>query len=651
MLKKLIVQNFVHFKNKQTYDFDGSCFFIGGNGSGKSCTFEAVRRCMSTSKNFFMSTNHDKSAPSYVICEYTSNYETDAQRKTIYSCVVAVPPENTVHVKLVIEKSKENKIYVDLVKKNRHGYPVNESFPIEDPNYAEPVETFLNNGISIESLEAFVCNVITNTEYYRSFVSERNERDTVRETKCETYLKETINKMVVITEPMRSVSVAQWSNSPKFERLARRPDGDDRFTHDMLFNSDIISWYLNNNDISPQERIAVDDTFDYLTENGRIRFQENEGGVLEVIDNGNVVTLEKAPEGILEAKICAILLSVEQFKTLCLEEPGKGMHTQMIERLKDLALKERKNKTIIMITHVPAFLNTCDIRKIFFFRRSADEDGRPLFRAIHGSKVLQRHDGPSLKISADYSLTTIFFASRVLLVEGRSDERFISAMKSILFDDREMAKRVLNSTGLVPDRHMDALYQFLSSLQVLPLNGHQNKVKFESICSALALERYFILDYDAILDKKNSDGASRFFRLFDLGYLESEFRKVGVTVLEGKGIFVWKKQPPVFQCENQKRGTIEDALIQLINTVGEELKDIFTENHAVLNWDYTEKNDKKLFEDKDLTDDNVAKVVLAVIQSCLTHSDSDVFRLLKFLVLRSCDATSNMTSTIVYERF
>ena len=627
MLKKLTVRNFVHFKEEQTFVFDGgSYFFIGKNRSGKSCTFEAVRRCMSTSKNLFISTSHDKTEPSCVICEFACNRADDGQPIRIYSCVIGVPCANVddsieMKVKIVIELSKENKFFVDLVKKNKHGYPVNRMIPMKDDIYQMHIQTLMKNKISTQSLINFVHDGIINTDIYRTFMSEAKEIKHVTETDRETYLKQTIDKEVVITEPMRSVSFAQWSNSPEFDRLERTPTSNDRFAHETHFKSDIIGWYLDSKTISDDERNAVDDIFNVLTENSRLRF-EKRGSILYVIDNGNVVTLEKAPEGLLEAKICAILLSVKQFKTLCLEEPGKGMHIQMVERLRDVVLKQGQNKTIIMITHVPAFLNSCKIEKTFFFRPSSEQNGKPLFRAIHGHELLPQ------RISADYCPSTIFFASRVILVEGRSDEQFIIAMKSILLDDEDLAAKILASAN--SNLSIDRLYRFLSSLQVMALNGERNKLRFEKICKALALERYFILDYDAIVDSKQ--GTDKFFTEFDIKNLEKEFSDKGVSVLETKGLFIWDKLPACTENPNHKRGTIEDAMIKLIEIHGEKLKSLFTDNNVPLNWDYEKDIKRKLFKDRNLTDENIEAVVRGVIQACLEHLDSDVFRLLKFLI-------------------
>ena len=307
----------------------------------------------------------------------------------------------------------------------------------------------------------------------------------------------------------------------------RAPVSNERFVHEKQFESDIITWYLESKGISGKEQGDVDAIFNYLTENSRLRFEKRDN-VIYVIDNGNVVALENVPEGLLEAKICTILLSVKQFKTLCLEEPGKGMHVQMIERLRDVVLKQGQNKTIFIITHMPTFLDSCKIEKMFFFRPTSDQDGKPLFGTIHGKDFLPK------RISIDYSLSTIFFASRVMLVEGRSDEQFILAIKSILLDDKDLAAKVLKSAK--SNLSVDTLYRFLSSLHVMALNGERNKLRFEQICKALALERYFILDYDAVVDSNRS--TDKFFTEFDIKNLVEEFRDNGVSVLENSGLFV-----------------------------------------------------------------------------------------------------------------
>ena len=648
MLKRLTLRNFVHFEDEQTFEFDkGSYFFIGENKSGKTCSFEAIRRCMSTSKNLFISTTHDRAKSSCVICEYASSHTDNGQLKTIYSCIVSVPAverSDVIVVKLVIEKSEENKVYVDLLKKNKHGYAVNRMFPLNYTKHRMSIQTLLKNGISIDNLESFITDCIVKTEFYRSFVSQTVNMDYDPTTECEQYLKTTVDMDVVMTEPMRSVGAVQWTNSPKFDDLPRLDEGCDRLLHLMRENSEILFWYLDNPNILEAERKRVDELFDILTEGSQLRFKKRDR-IIQVIDNGSIVSLEKAPEGLLEAKICAILLSIHQFKTICLEEPGKGMHVQMIERLRDLVLKDIEDKTIILISHNPAFLISWNIEKIFFFRRQQVTASEPKFTAIQGKEILPSREHKTRRIMVDHGLSTIFFASRVLLVEGLSEELFISAMKSILLHDRHLTDVVIESVD--PTLKPETLHRFLCSLHILKLGGERNKLRFERICSRLHLERYFILDYDAIEDK----GTENFFVGFKLESLESDFRRDGVIVLENSRIFVWAKPDPDSKNPNQKGGTIEEAMIKLVNIPEEEeLKSLFIDNNVVLNWDYRNDVKRKLFKDKNLTDENIEAVVCGVIQACLKHKDSDVFRLLKFLIRGAALLTGNVGSTNIYTR-
>ena len=99
----------------------------------------------------------------------------------------------------------------------------------------------------------------------------------------------------------------------------------------------------------------------------------------------------------------------------------------------------------------------------------------------------------------------------------------------------------------------------------------------------MCLERYFILDYDAVVDISGSN--DKFLQVFYLKELESEFRREGVTVLETRGIFVWTRPASASDKPNQKGGTIENAMIDLVNKSGIRLKSLFIDSNAALSWD------------------------------------------------------------------
>lgn len=87
--------------------------------------------------------------------------------------------------------------------------------------------------------------------------------------------------------------------------------------------------------------------------------------------NGSEFPLLKTSEGVLEAKLTSLLLAHKHIQTLCLEDPDRGMHPQMIERLRTVLHREAYKKTIIVVTHSPNFIDTITVQNtyVFFFER------------------------------------------------------------------------------------------------------------------------------------------------------------------------------------------------------------------------------------------------------------------------------------------
>ena len=80
-------------------------------------------------------------------------------------------------------------------------------------------------------------------------------------------------------------------------------------------------------------------------------------------------------------------------------------------------------------------------------------------------------------------------------------------------------------------------------------------------------------------------------------------------------------------------------MIKLVEINGEKLKSLFIDNNVSLNWDYKKDIKRKIFKDRNLIDENIDAVVRGVIQACLKHPDSDVLRLLKFLIQSAASPT------------
>lgn len=107
----------------------------------------------------------------------------------------------------------------------------------------------------------------------------------------------------------------------------------------------------------------------------------------------------------------SLLMAHDRLQTICLEESDRGMHPQMIERMKEVLHYESRNKTIIVVTHSPSLVDSTTLRNIFFFSRRDN-----------GAKVVNVYKNDCLKMFGTTDFKTILFSSNVLFVEGPTDK-------------------------------------------------------------------------------------------------------------------------------------------------------------------------------------------------------------------------------------
>lgn len=106
--------------------------------------------------------------------------------------------------------------------------------------------------------------------------------------------------------------------------------------------------------------------FDFITYPNVFTCTQN-NGYIYVQKDGLKFHLLKTSEGILEAKLTSLLLAYRGIETFCLEEPDRGMHPQMIERLKTVLFRAAYDKTIIVVTHSPYFIDNIPINNTHGF--------------------------------------------------------------------------------------------------------------------------------------------------------------------------------------------------------------------------------------------------------------------------------------------
>ncbi|CAG2202800.1 unnamed protein product [Mytilus edulis] len=85
--------------------------------------------------------------------------------------------------------------------------------------------------------------------------------------------------------------------------------------------------------------------------------------------------LLKTPEGVFEAKQFSLLMAHKVFHTICLEEPDRCMHPQMVERMRDIFQREslHKNKMVIVVSHNPFLINSITAEKTHVFFRKVEQ--------------------------------------------------------------------------------------------------------------------------------------------------------------------------------------------------------------------------------------------------------------------------------------
>lgn len=85
MLRGMVFQNFVHFKERCKFDFskteNGPNLFVGCSSTGKTAALELIRRCMDCKINSSLTKRPKPDENAYVFCEY--NNETTCYGPTV----------------------------------------------------------------------------------------------------------------------------------------------------------------------------------------------------------------------------------------------------------------------------------------------------------------------------------------------------------------------------------------------------------------------------------------------------------------------------------------------------------------------------------------------------------------------------------------
>lgn len=560
MLKTIALENFVHFKDKTVIDFytprrvkqskenlpkeattsnasankkqsscaqnivpnDGNALniFVGANFCGKSTVLELIRRCMTDEINVSVTNSFDKKSVAYVFCQFDlSPYE------EVISGIIK-EPGNDLNYKVFIYRD-ENGTFIRSKSSES-----NNTFGglVQETDDKQAIYSILENG-SISNINRIL--------------------DMIKCFKPGEYCLpvqpswKTIEDKYVSTLPLRGIEIVQWTRSEKIKKEHKESN-----YKTACERAEVISTLLSEKQRGDINEELEGDIFRFITYPEIFHFKEKEG-LLYVQHNESEFPLLKTSEGILEAKLASLLLAHKDIQTLCLEDPDRGMHPQMIERLRTVLYREASKKTIIVVTHCPYFIDAITINKthVFFRKKTTIDSYECSVRNAGRNKELS-------KVSDIETLRMLLFATKVLLVEGPTDREVVQG----IFTEY---KYNLLERG---ENRMDDLFNDITTYQIIPIGGCENTKKVQSFCKFIHLPCLCIWDLDKVVKFDKDTFQIQDFSEIDkdnMDYLKAKYcyKKLSTfigcdkdfdiisTSLEQRKMFVWRY------------GAVEDAIL------------------------------------------------------------------------------------------
>lgn len=309
-----------------------------------------------------------------------------------------------------------------------------------------------------------------------------------------------LEKKFIATFPLRGIGSVQWTKSKNIGKEHKKENyikASER--------AEVISTLLSDTtykaDINEEDETKK---FNFLTYPEVFKFKKV-GEKIMVRHNGSQSDLLKTSEGIIEAKVVSLLLAHKDIQTLCLEDPDRGMHPQMIERLKTVLYKSACCKTIIVVTHSPYFIDSITIHKTHVFMRNR-------FYEPYVCSVFNVGDNSDLSRVADVeTLRILLFATKVLLVEGPTDRDVIQAILAHV-KCNELEKSVGEESKEITEN--------ISTHQIIPVGGCDSVEKVQAFCDFIDLPCLCLLDRDKAIGGDKGEKIKFWGGKKDIKYIE-----------------------------------------------------------------------------------------------------------------------------------
>nr|XP_034323678.1 uncharacterized protein LOC105341935 [Crassostrea gigas]XP_034323679.1 uncharacterized protein LOC105341935 [Crassostrea gigas] len=439
---------------------NGLNIFVGANFCGKSTVCELIRRCMTDEINVSVTRSWDETKVAYAFCQFdTIHY------KEIISGIIKEPHMNKFY-KVFIYKNRT------LVRSKLSGSKTIRSFSFEEKEGEQVIESILNkndDGSSDDKVNDIIEKIKHSKKESSSY--EPNWKS--------------LEKKFIATFPLRGIGSVQWTRSKLIGKKHKKRNYKIASERAEIIST-ILSQKNENKHFNEKDETRI---FNFLTYPEVFKFEKVHKKIM-VQHNGQKFDLLKTSEGIIEAKVVSLLLAQNDIKTLCLEDPDRGMHPQMIERLKTVLYKSARRKTIIVVTHSPYFVDTITIHRTHVFIRNR-------LHEPYVCSILNVGDNSDLsKVSGIETLRTLLFATKVLLVEGPTDR---DVMQAILTQEK------CTELEISKESKEDYLTENMTAYQIIPIGGCDNIEKVQAFCDYIDLPCLCLLDRDKAIGKEKKD--------------------------------------------------------------------------------------------------------------------------------------------------
>jgi predicted ATPase len=221
--------------------------------------------------------------------------------------------------------------------------------------------------------------------------------------------------------------------------------------------------------LSLLERLGVPQRFSVSMEDGTFKFHPSE--------NESFSTGDSQPAGLLNLPLLGIAVYDPSRKLIIIDEPEQSLHPQaqhiFVSVLREVA--RIQDKHFILSTHSPSMVDIRskdDLSRIFFIRRSkTNKQRRKIFRI---NPVDTEEYGDLIPGLTTYK-REIFFADKVILVEGQHD--------------RDVLNALVEAGGFGVS---------LARTSILPVGGFGSMAKYTAFFKEIGVKPFVICDRDTV---------------------------------------------------------------------------------------------------------------------------------------------------------